>query len=105
MNYAYDPEADSLYIQLSSSAVERQIERADGVIVDLDASGRPVGFDVMAPDAGWNVQVLVAEYGLEPTDALLLLDLASVRWRHVVEAPEAVASPSGALQPASPVSG
>jgi uncharacterized protein YuzE len=97
MNYHYDPEADSLYVQVSSAAVQGQVERADGVIVDVDAVGRPVGFDVMNPGAGWDVETIVAEYGFDGADAELLRALGEAQWQPasapIADAPARVQAP------------
>ncbi|MEI9803963.1 MAG: DUF2283 domain-containing protein [Pseudolabrys sp.] len=40
------PETDSLYIELSSAADTKAREIVDGLVVDLDANGDVVGFDI-----------------------------------------------------------
>jgi uncharacterized protein YuzE len=42
----YYPETDSLYIELRSAPGVETREVADGLNVDLDASGAVVGFDI-----------------------------------------------------------
>ena len=46
MKLQYDPETDSLYIDLNSrpSADSREVQ--DGVVIDLDARGKIVGIDI-----------------------------------------------------------
>lgn len=46
MKLSYYPETDSLYIDLNSSAGADAQEIVDGMVVDLDADGRPVGIDI-----------------------------------------------------------
>jgi uncharacterized protein YuzE len=42
----YDPETDSLYIELTQEPGAETREVADGLNVDLDANGQVVGFDM-----------------------------------------------------------
>ena len=46
MNFHYDKESDSLYIELSSNPSFDSEEVAQGVVVDYDKSGRIVGLDI-----------------------------------------------------------
>lgn len=46
MNFHYDKESDSLYIQLSQNPGFDAEEIADGVVVDYDKDGRIVGLDI-----------------------------------------------------------
>ncbi len=46
MKLHYYPETDSLYIELNARAGADSQEIADGVVLDLDAEGRPVGIDI-----------------------------------------------------------
>jgi uncharacterized protein YuzE len=46
MKLHYYPDTDSLYIELRSSASAETREVADGILVDLDAEGAVVGFDI-----------------------------------------------------------
>lgn len=46
MKLHYYPETDSLYIELRSGPGVETREVADGLNVDLDASGAVVGFDI-----------------------------------------------------------
>lgn len=46
MKLHYYPETDSLYIELKSAPSVETQEIADGVNVDIDATGQPVGFDI-----------------------------------------------------------
>ncbi len=46
MKLHYYPETDSLYIELQPGPGVEAREIASGLVVDLDASGRVVGFDI-----------------------------------------------------------
>lgn len=46
MKLHYYPETDSLYIELKSSPGTEAREVAPGLVVDLDAQGAVVGFDI-----------------------------------------------------------
>ena len=46
MKLHYDRETDSLYIELNGKPGADAREIADGMVVDLDADGNPVGIDI-----------------------------------------------------------
>ena len=46
MKLHYYPETDSLYIELNAAPSAETREISDGVNIDLDADGRPVGIDI-----------------------------------------------------------
>ncbi|HEY8696410.1 MAG TPA: DUF2283 domain-containing protein [Rhizomicrobium sp.] len=46
MRLQYYPETDSLYIELSNAAGTETREIVEGLVVDLDANGNVVGFDI-----------------------------------------------------------
>jgi uncharacterized protein YuzE len=46
MKLHYDPETDSLYIELKPQPGAEVREVADGLNVDIDAAGEVVGFDI-----------------------------------------------------------
>ena len=46
MKLHYYAETDSLYIELKKGPGTKAREIADGLVVDLDASGQVVGFDI-----------------------------------------------------------
>jgi len=46
MKLHYDPETDSLYIELKEAPGAQTREIVEGLVVDLDAKGNVVGFDV-----------------------------------------------------------
>jgi uncharacterized protein YuzE len=46
MKLHYYPETDTLYIELKSAAGVETREITEGLLVDLDAAGNVVGFDI-----------------------------------------------------------
>ena len=46
MKLHYYPETDSLYIDLNAKPSSDSREVADGLVIDLDASGHVVGIDI-----------------------------------------------------------
>jgi len=46
MKLHYDPDTDSLYIDLNARTGADAREIADGLVVDFDEDGRPVGIDI-----------------------------------------------------------
>lgn len=46
MKLHYYPETDSVYIELSSAPGAEAREIVEGLIVDIDADGNVVGFDI-----------------------------------------------------------
>ena len=46
MKLNYYPDTDSLFIALSPNPSTDGNEVAEGVVLDLDANGRPVGIDI-----------------------------------------------------------
>ena len=46
MKLHYYPETDSLYIELNPNPSADSREIADGLVLDVDAEGNPVGIDV-----------------------------------------------------------
>jgi uncharacterized protein YuzE len=46
MKLHYYPETDSLYIELKSAPGAEAREIVEGLVVDLDANGEVVGFDI-----------------------------------------------------------
>ncbi len=47
MNITYDPETDTLSIQLKEVHISESDELQDGVIADLDARGNIVGLEIL----------------------------------------------------------
>lgn len=46
MRLSYHPETDSLYIHLNEKPGVDAVEISDGVAIDVDAQGMPVGIDI-----------------------------------------------------------
>jgi uncharacterized protein YuzE len=46
MKLHYDPDTDSLYIDSNARPGADARENTDGLVVDFDAEGRPVGIDI-----------------------------------------------------------
>jgi uncharacterized protein YuzE len=46
MKLHYDPNTDSLYIDLNPRPRADAREITDGLVIDFDAEGRPVGIDI-----------------------------------------------------------
>lgn len=47
MRITYDPEADTLYIELKETQPVDSIDVGEGVTVDLDEAGHPVGLEIL----------------------------------------------------------
>ena len=47
MKMNYDPKADALYIRLRKAKIQESDELADGIIVDYDSAGKPVGIEFL----------------------------------------------------------
>ncbi len=45
-----DPDARALYIQLADAEVRETVELAEGVYLDVDKDGQPVGFEILHAD-------------------------------------------------------
>lgn len=43
----YDPDVKTLYIQLTNADVLETVELAEGVYLDVDRDGEPVGFEIL----------------------------------------------------------
>ena len=48
MKFEYDPEADAAYLQIAEGKVFETIEITDGINIDLDEEGRPLGIEVIS---------------------------------------------------------
>jgi uncharacterized protein YuzE len=46
MKIHYDPDSDSLYIDFKARPGADAREITDGLVIDFDAEGRPVGIDI-----------------------------------------------------------
>lgn len=58
MKLHYYPETDSLYIELKPEPGVESREVADGLVVDLNAAGEAVGFDIDRASAQLDLTVL-----------------------------------------------
>ncbi len=58
MKLHYYPETDSLYIELKAVPGVETREVAEGLIVDLDAQGQVVGFDIDGASARFDLSTL-----------------------------------------------
>ncbi len=65
MNFHYDKETDSLYIELSSQPGLDSEEVSEGVVVDYDKSGHIVGLDIENASKHFNLSSLVIK-GFSP---------------------------------------
>ncbi len=48
MKFEYDPEADAAYLQIAEGEVFETIEVTDGLNVDLDKDGQPLGIEILS---------------------------------------------------------
>jgi uncharacterized protein YuzE len=62
MKLIYDPETDSLYVDLSSKPSAESREVSEGVIADFDAEGRIVGLDIEHASERLDLSVLEAQH-------------------------------------------
>ena len=65
MKLHYDPDTDSLYIDLNARPGADAQEIADGLVIDFDAEGRPVGIDIQ--HASRNLDLSTLETHALPT--------------------------------------
>ena len=47
MKMSYDPKADALYIRLRKAKIDESDEISDGIVVDYDMAGKPVGIEFL----------------------------------------------------------
>jgi uncharacterized protein YuzE len=47
VNVQHDPQADACYLEMSDKPVVRTVLLSDGVMVDVDESGEPVGVEFL----------------------------------------------------------
>jgi len=47
----YDPNANAAYIQVADADVSETVQLGDGVYLDIDADGKPVGVEVLNADS------------------------------------------------------
>ena len=58
MRIEYFPETDSLYIELASRAGADTREVGDGIVIDIDEGGHPVGIDIDQASQHLDLQTL-----------------------------------------------
>lgn len=61
MKLHYDAETDSLYIDLNARPSADSAEVADGVVLDVDADGLPVGIDIQHASQALDLSTLETE--------------------------------------------
>ena len=61
MRLRYDPETDSLYIELSEHPSTDSVEVAEGIVLDVDADGHAVGIDIQHAGETLDLRTLEAE--------------------------------------------
>ncbi len=47
MRIEYDPQADAIYLRLKRGRIHETVEVSDGVLVDLDEKGDPLGIEIL----------------------------------------------------------
>lgn len=60
MKIQYYPETDSLYIALRAGGGSDSREISEGIVVDFDADGRVVGFDIQHASKNLSMETLEA---------------------------------------------
>ncbi len=65
MNFFYDKQSDSLYIELSEKPSFDSAEISDGLVVDYDKSGHVVGLDIEHASKHFNMNKIHLE-GFNP---------------------------------------
>jgi uncharacterized protein YuzE len=58
MKLFYDPDTDSLYLDLNARPGANAQEIVDGMVVDFDADGRPVGIDIQPASQNLDLSTL-----------------------------------------------
>jgi uncharacterized protein YuzE len=70
--HTYDCEADALYIELADGSVARTEEIDPGTMVDVDATGRPLGIEVLHPARRWPLGEIIRRYAVSSDAAAML---------------------------------
>lgn len=76
MRFRYSEVDDVLYIEVREGRSDRQVQLDQGTLVDIDAEGRLIGIEVIAPDAGWPAEEILRRFPLDPDDATYVRELA-----------------------------
>ncbi len=58
----HDLEVDAVYVEFSDGPCARTVAESEGVIVDLDAQGRLIGFEVLGPSRAEAVRAVADKY-------------------------------------------
>jgi uncharacterized protein YuzE len=66
MKLFYDPDTDSLYIDLNARPGADAREIADGLVVDFDEEGRPVGIDIQHASRNLDLSTLETQTLIVP---------------------------------------
>ena len=103
MTPLYDSEADALYVTVTSTLIDHQVEMDDGVIVDVDDADRLVGIEILSPDSGWSWRSITDRFALSTSDATYLQILSRVEWRRDAEAKSLLVSAGQGGREGSPV--
>lgn len=61
MKLHYDPDTDSLYIELTETPSADSDEVSEGVVMDLDSRGNVVGFDIEHASKKLNLAELIVD--------------------------------------------
>lgn len=69
---SFDIDADALYVQISTEPVARTADLDQGSLVDLDAEGRVVGLEIIAPARRWPIEDFLQRFEV-PLDAVATL--------------------------------
>jgi uncharacterized protein YuzE len=60
----YDPEARAMYVRLQEAPVASSVEVDDDFVVDMDASSKPIGVELLAlPATEQQLALLAARFG------------------------------------------
>lgn len=86
MRWTFDANADAFYLYLSDGSPASQVDLGDGMIVDLDETGAPVGIEVLGSNRALDLGVLET-LGV-PADVFVMLGA-------LVAQPFPVIGPSG----------
>jgi hypothetical protein len=73
-----------MYVYLTDEAPDRQIELPEGVIVDLGASGTPVGVEMLNPHPSGMAWGELADLGIGRDDMAMLHWLSSTPFPKIV---------------------
>jgi len=72
----YDPEADALYVRLSTGLRARAVEIDESTYVDVDVDGRPVGIEILYPTMGMSLGGVLDRFSLHQQLPAILAAIA-----------------------------